>query len=133
MPYSTTFRARVHQSRLWIRGVKLLLDLLRQPLVVVVEERQPASRRVIDREISGRCRSTRCTWSRHRTNPRVSDRTGNLKRPVGRTVINDDHFQLLVRLVAYRINRPAQCVLAVVARDHNSHQRIHRSQVSHDG
>jgi len=105
-----------------LRGTQLSGQLLRHPLVVVVEERDPLSPRFVDRQIP-RVGVSKVPVGNDDPKPRFGDRIERFQGLGVPAVDHDKHLERSQRLRKRAVDRPEQQVRTLERRDDYGDER----------
>ena len=112
-------RTRCHEQ------IVLLLQFVRVPEIVTVLKGENAAARVLRTEVAGITRAAVLLVA-HVAHARVAGRVKQVLRAVGRGIVHDDDLEICIRLRQNALDAGGQLVLAVVGRDDDRDQIVHR-------
>ena len=103
----------------------LLLQLFRVPEIVTVLKGENAAMCALRAEVAGIARAAVLLVA-HIVHARVAGRVKQVLRAVGRGIVHDDDLEICIRLRQNALDAGGQLVLAVVGRDNDRDQIVHR-------
>ena len=103
----------------------LLLQLVRVPEIVAVLKGENAAMCALRAEVAGITRAAVLLVA-HVVHARVAGRVKQVLRAVGRGIVHDDDLEICIRLRQNALDAGGQLVLAVVGRDDDRDQIVHR-------
>lgn len=105
--------------------IVLLLQLVRVPEIVAVLKGEDTAACVLRTEVAGIARAAVLLIA-HIVHARVAGRVKQVLRAVGRGIVHNDDLEVCIRLRQNTLDAGGQLVLAVVGRDNDRDQIIHR-------